>query len=210
MVSDILIGEVTSGLLPDNGARFSAMHLLGTPTGDDINSLMNGGQCGIGASSLSNYDILAVQFLYPANPPVAGTVPVFRYYYHNNINATDPDHFFTTNVNDIEDNGNGNLNTYSFEGVAFFAFATQEPGTVPIYQYYHGPVNDHYYTRTFGNYTGFVYEKIAFYAYPSNINGAVPVYSYYNGPVQDHHYTKNQNETPMSGYVYEGIEFYAH
>lgn len=198
-------GEPTSGTLPDNGAKFSAMHILGTPTGNDASSLMNGGQCGIGATALSNYDILAVQFLYPANPPFAGTVPVFRYYHSSNGNYN---HFFTIDINEI---GNGNVNGYNFEGIGFFAFSTQVVGTVPIYRYYNTTYSNHYYQTSNITPGGYIAEGVEFYAYPSSINGAVPVYQYYNHlPIVDHHYTKNPNESAMSGYVSEGIVFYAY
>lgn len=200
-------GEPALGTLPDNGAKFNAMHLLGTPTGNDVNSLMNAGQCGSGATSLSNYDVLALQFLYPANSPISGTVPVFRYYY-NGSSSNKPDHFFTTNINELENNPEKNF--YSFEGIGFFAFTSQGQNTIPIYEYYNANINDHFFTRTYGNYNGYTYIRVAFYAYPSNINGAVPVHRYYNSSDEDHHYTKNQNESPFPGYIYEGIEFYAY
>jgi hypothetical protein len=199
-----LNGEDRSGVHPDNGAVFNAMHILGTPTGGDVNSLMNGGQCGIGASTLSNFDILAVQFMYPENPPVAGTVPVFRYWSH----YTTQDHFYTTSIAEL---GNGSNNNTIFEGIGFFAFPTQVSGTVPIHRYLHATAGDHFYTRDLLTPGDYVYEGIAFYAYPSAINNASPVYRYYNTNNVDHFYTKNQAEiVPSAGWTFERIEFYAY
>lgn len=197
-------GETQSGVLGDNGAYFDAMHILGTPTGGDPSSIMNGGQCGSGATTLSNFDILATQFLYPANPPVAGTVPVFRYY----SRATSDDHFFTTALVEL---GNGNNNDYIFEGIGFFAFATQVPNSVPIYRWYLPQSGDHFYTANPNEIAPGNLEGIGFYAYPSAIDGAVPVHRYYNGSYDDHLYTKNQNEmSTIPGYTYEGIGWYAY
>lgn len=198
-------GEPLSGTDPGNGARFSAQHILGTPLGNDPNSLMNARTCNTDVgNTLSNFDIIAMQFLYPANPPVPGAVPVFRYYRDaNNIH----NHFFTR---DFVSMGDGNLNSYSFEGIAFFAFATQQVGTVPIYRYYNSSQVNHFYTRSSVTPPGYQFERIEFYAYPSSVNDAVPVHRYYHQSIVDHHYTKNQNESPMTNYVYEGIEFYAH
>lgn len=198
-------GEPRSGQLSDNGAYFDAMHILGTPTGGDANSLMNGGQCGIGATTLSNFDILAVQFLYPANAPVAGTVPVFRYFEKNSIQ----DHFYTTSLGEL---GNGNNGSYLFEGIGFFAFPNQVENSVPIYRYWRtGTAGDHFYTASFGELGTTFYEGIGFYGYASAINGAVPVYRYYNGGTDDHFYTKNPNEmSSLPGYTYEGIGWYAY
>lgn len=201
--------EPENGMLPENGARFHAMQILGTPTGTDANSLMNSGQCGTGATSLSSYDILAVQFLYPANPPVTGTVPVFRYYRDDSYQLN-KNHFFTIDINEL---GNGN-NEYAFEGIGFFAFPNAVSGTVPIYRYGSRVLgSDHYYTVNSGYLSGYENEGVAFYAYPTAINGAVPVYQYYSSALHDHHYTKNPNETSHQWggtYNYEGIPFYVH
>jgi hypothetical protein len=201
-------GEGQAGQDPNNGAYFNAVHIMGTPTGGDANSLMNGGQCGSGATVLSNFDILAAQMLYPANPPFAGTVPVFRYYSQN----TSQDHFYTTNYNELQ---NGSNTNYIFEGIGFFAFPNQVASSVPVYRYFRGASGDHHYTSNFGELGGgaggYVYEGIGFYAYPSAINGAVPVHRYWAPGPSDHFFTKNQNEFLFGtfGYVYEGIGWFA-
>lgn len=57
---------------------------------------------------------------------------------------------------------------YVYEGIKFKAFATQQPGTVPVYQYYHPNIVNHFYTTVNQNYSGYIYEGIAFYAFPAN------------------------------------------
>jgi hypothetical protein len=185
-------------------------NILGTPIGTDVNSLMNGGECNSGATGLSNFDIVAVQFLYPENPPVAGTVPIFRYYSRN----SSQDHFYTSNLNEL---GNGSNSGSVFEGVAFFAYTTQVPGTVPVYRYWHtGNSNgDHFYTLNQSDVSSdptYLYEAIAFYAYPQPLNNSVPVHRYWSSTFDDHFYTKNQNETigMIGNYSYEDVVFYAH
>lgn len=197
--------EARSGKSPDNGAYFDAMHILGTPTGGDANSLMNGRECGTGATTLSNFDILALQFLYPANAPVAGTVPIFRYFEKNNTQ----DHFYTMYIGEL---GNGNNSSYLFEGIGFFAFPNQVENSVPVHRYWiPGNVNDHFYTIYYGELGDTFYESVGFYGYPSAINGAVPVHRYYNPGTSDHFYTKNQSEmSSLPGYTYEGIGWYAY
>lgn len=201
--------ETPAATDPGNGAYLDAMQILGTPTGNDVNSLMNGRECAIGATALSNFDILAVQFLYPQNPPVAGAVPVFRYF----SRATTGNHFFTRDYNDL---GNGSNNGYIFEGIGFFAFSAQVGGSVPVYRYYQSSSDDHFYTTNFntlGNGAlGYVYEGIRFYAYPAALNGSRPVFRYYNSGAVDHFYTKNQNEfvLGLGGYSLEQTAFYAY
>jgi hypothetical protein len=182
-------------------------NIFGTPAGDEPSSLMNGGQCGFGATVLSGYDKAAVEYIYPQNVPAAGTVPVFRYYY-----GTGVDHFYTTDYNEV---GAGNNNVYVFEGIGFFAFPNQVPGSVPVYRYYNDSVNDHFYTPNPNTPGGYTLERTAFYAYPSAQNGSVPIYRYYRGGsglLIDHMYTKNQNEFYLDsrGYSLEDIHFYAY
>lgn len=202
-------GENQTGTDPGTGAKFHAVNILGTPGGSnpDPNSIMNSGS-GIASCSdmvnttLSSYDIVAFQFLYPSSGSVLGASPVFRYF---NVNTDD--HFFTTNINEL---GNGSNNGWIFEGVGFFAPSMiAYPNIIPIYRYYSASKGDHFYTRTPGSYNKFVSEGIAFYAFYPGSSGAMPVYRYFNGNKSDHHYTKNPSEGSMGGYSYEGIEFYA-
>ncbi len=197
-------GEQQSGVLSDNGAYFDAYHILGTPTGGDANSLMNAGQCGIGATTLSSYDILTVQFLYPTQVPVAGTVPVFRYF----SRSTSQDYFYTTSLAEL---GNGTNSDYIFEGVGFYAFPDQPANTVPVYRWLR-PTWDHFWTISPTEIpTASTLEGTAFYVYGSPINNAVPVYRYFNSSFGDHFYTKNLDEgTLRAGYVLEGVAWYAY
>jgi hypothetical protein len=195
-------GEAQTGL--DNGAFYDAMHIMGTATqGGDVTSLMQAGICNTILLGLSQADVLALQFLYPANPPVAGTVPVFRYYGRD----SNQDHFYTMHYGEI---GGGSNWAYIFEGIGFHAFATQVPNSVPIYRYYSASTGNHFYSAYQEN-NGWPLEGIGFYAYTSAINGARPVYRYYSPSRGDHFYTLNPNElATMPGYVSEGIGWYAY
>ncbi|TKT90846.1 M57 family metalloprotease [Dyadobacter frigoris] len=204
-------GESRTGTY-GNQAYYDAKNILGTPVGTDANSLMNGGECGIGATALSSLDIVAVQFMYPENPPVAGTIPVFRYF----SRTTTQDHYYTWIANDL---GNGSNNDYIFEGVAFFAYPTQVTGTVPLYRYFHTKpgisLGDHFYTLNQSDVSSdptYLFEGIAFYVYSQPLNNSVPVHRYWSSSYDDHFYTKNQNEvTGMAGnYSYEDVVFFAH
>lgn len=189
-----------------NGAYIAAHHILGTPKYDDANSIMNLGICGNAPTTLSSFDILAMQYLYPANPPVAGTVPVFRYY----SRAKWQDHFYTPYYNEL---GYGSNDDYIFEGIAFWAFLNQEPGTVPVYRGYFGSTTgDHFYTTALSEIPQNNYEGVAFYAYTSPVNGAQPVYRYFSNQYGDHFYTKDQVELDyMYGfYALEGAGWYAY
>lgn len=201
------VGEPNSGT-HGNGSDYTITHIMGTPAGVDPVSLMNSGECGFGATVLSDYDKMAIQYVYPQNPPIAGSSPVFRYFY-----AAGNDHFYTTDYNELAQGSNAG---YTFEGIAFFAFTTQVSGSAPVYRYFNSTVTDHFYTRNSATPGGYVLERIAFYAYPSAINGSIPVYRYLHsgaGVQTDHFYTKDQNEFYMgnlAGFVFEDIPFYAY
>jgi hypothetical protein len=187
------------------GAQVHAMHILGTPTGEDPFSLMNGHACGFPNAKFSDFDILTVQFLYPENPPVAGAVPVFRYF----NNGPAQDHFYTISYTEL---GNGSNNGYVFEGIGFFAFPTQVANSVPVHRYNIPGTGNHFYSIDPSEIPpASVYEGVAFFVYPLAINGAVPIHRYYRTGLNDHFYTKNQNELLIApGYNYEGISWHAY
>ncbi len=211
-------GEVTNGTLPDNNAKYSAMHILGTPSGQDPNSIMNGGTCGIMPTVLSDYDIVALQFLYPHTSPAPGAVPIFRYSREVGSSILNLNHFFTIGYDEI---GDGQYD-YKFEGIGFYAFPYQVAGSEPVYRYYNASYINHVYTINpatdfpYDGYNGYYYNGPAFYAYRTQINNSVPVYRYYSPSGVDHHYTKNTEELNTSGYLNqygyssEGIYFYAY
>jgi hypothetical protein len=190
----------------DFAAQAAAYQILGTPAGEgDPLSIMNGGTCGSSASKLSNFDVLAVQFIYPENPPAAGTVPVFRYYNNNQTQ----DHFYTKTYSEI---GDGTSHGYTFEGVGFFAFPTQVANSVPVHRWYKPSTWNHFYSIAPNEIPpASLYEGEAFFVYPAAINGAVPIHRYYHGGHDDHFYTKNLNEIALApGYDYEIISWYAY
>ena len=196
------LNEPANSVRPENQAKIAATNILGTPPDGDPASIMNGGTCGAAPADLSAYDKIAIQFIYPLNPPVQGAVPVFRYH-----NANFGDHFYTTSYGELND---GNNNDYIFEGVGFYAFSTQVSGSVPVYRFVNLTNGDHFYTTTNGTYGGYTPEGIRFYAMNGPVNGATPVLRYLGGI--DHFYTKNPNEFyyGLAGYSPEGTAFYAY
>lgn len=108
-------------------------------------------------AGFQDYAFETVEFQVPSMVSnFANTVNVNGYW--NNKNR---DHYYEKGVP-------RSISGYVYEGVKFKAFATQQPGTVPVYQYYHPSYVDHFYTTTYQNYGGYIYEGIAFYAFPSN------------------------------------------
>lgn len=186
------------------GAATKARHILGTPTGEDPLSVMNDGTCGSSAQ-LSDFDILALQILYPENAQVPlRSVPVFRY--HNNSQSKD--HVYTRNYAEL---GDGSNDGYHFEGIAFYAFATQAANTVPVHRFL-TPAGSHFYCVDAAEApAGSTDQGVAFFAYASAVNGALPVYRYFNAGVNDWLFTKNEDEVLfMPGYNQEAVAWFAY
>ena len=186
------------------GAVVSAMHILNTPTGNDPLSLMNAGGCGSSIVNLSEFDKIAVQYVYPETPQVAGTIPVFRYY-----NGSTGDHFYTNNYSEI---GDGINMGYTFEGVGFFAFPTQVANSVPVHRWYKTTTRKHFYSTAANEIPpSSINEGTPFFVYPAAINDAVPVLRYYHSGFDDHFYTKDQNEVLIApGYAFEIVSWFAY
>ena len=117
--------------------------------------------------------------------------PVYRFY-----NPASGDHFYT--ASDAEKNivANTSYSGYLFEGIAFYAYASQVNGSVPVYRSFNGTTGDHFYTtsNTEKDASGYTYESIAFYAYTSQLNGSSPVFRLFDGTTSDHFYTISASE----------------
>jgi hypothetical protein len=190
-----------------NNNTISAAHILGTTnTGDDVQSIMRSNTCGGHVVDFTPQDIIALQFLYPENPPRAGTVPVFRYY-----NRSASNHLYTTNLNEL---GDGSNNNYIFEGVAFFAFTTAQAGTVPVFRLYNRNNPEHLFTadvneRNILLRNGWSNEGIAFHTFPVNSNQGLIVNRFIKPGVVKHFYTLNLFEGQDVGLILEGPAFRA-
>ncbi|MFK7908499.1 MAG: FISUMP domain-containing protein [Chitinophagales bacterium] len=132
--------------------------------------------------------------------PQAKTIPFYRYY-----NRGIGDHHFSTGL--MPDGKHG----YKREGIACEVFATQQPGTVPLYRYFSG--SDHHFTINISELgrngkSGYRFEKIACYVYLNKIPGTIPLYRYYSKGATDHHFTTKKMPDGKHGYKAEGIACY--
>jgi peptidoglycan hydrolase-like amidase len=124
------------------------------------------------------------------------TVPVYQFY--NSVNG---DHFYTISADERTTLLNNPQWGYTADGIAFYVFAAQSNGTSPVYRFYNSSTGDHFYTASES-------EK--------NSISLSPVYRFYNSSTGDHFYTASESEKTIlsnnsqSGYLPEGIAFYAH
>lgn len=143
---------------------------------------------------------------------LSGTTCVWRLY-----DSTNQYELFTT---DNQERDSAVLNSkYSYEGVGFYGFTSQQPGSLPVYRIYLSGQGQHFYTTdqsemqsVLAQSSQNIYEGVSLYAYPNSTSSSIsyPVYRL-NGS-RGHLYTMNSTERDAllnSGYTDEGIAFNA-
>ena len=109
---------------------------------------------------------------------------------------------------------------FAYEGVAFYAYAAQDPGTIAVYRFYHQLNGSHVYTASeaekasiLANFPVYAYEGVAFYAEANSNTGAVALLRLYNTKLGTHFFTTNQSEannavSQWPWFAYEGTVFF--
>jgi hypothetical protein len=152
---------------------------------------------------------------------VAPTTPVYRFY-----SPALTDHFYTTSLAEK----NQILATYpssvwTYEGIAYNAFATQVGGTVPLYRFWSPTLKGHFYTANAAEQAQIVrdypastwtYEGIADYVYPASteVTASMPVFRFWSPRFGQHFYTADVDESfgirrdyAPNIWTYENINF---
>ncbi len=106
-----------------------------------------------------------------------------------------------------------------YAGIAFYAPIVPLSGSTPLYRFWSGSLNSHFYTSSDSERNSLIrggvwgYEGIAYYVYPKYYSGLTPVYRFWSNSLQTHYYTANVSEATAIGYnptwTYEGVAFYA-
>ncbi len=105
--------------------------------------------------------------------------PVFRFWSPALLR-----HFYTLSTAERDKLINNYSAVWTYEEVAYYAFATDaEPGISPVYRFWSGTLNTHFYTmnpaerdKLVNNYSQtWAYEGIAFYTYPGGLGYERPV-----------------------------------
>ncbi|KAG2343647.1 hypothetical protein BDR05DRAFT_982781 [Suillus weaverae] len=147
--------------------------------------------------------------------PLARPANVEVFNFLRAFHQTYVDHFYTTNVTEM--NNAVTVLGYTREGVAANVFPNQGPSTVPLYRMHNPQVVDHFYTTSYSEVqsaaaNGYNYEEIAAYVYDTNICGSTAFYRLYSSAGTDHFYTTSASEASnavaQGGYTLEGIAAY--
>jgi uncharacterized protein YkwD len=145
------------------------------------------------------------QSLPPATPAdgvsAAGSTPIYRFWSPQNQT-----HFYTASAQERDVIiSSYPARIWTYEGIAYRAFATQAAGTVPLYRFYSPRLGGHFFTASaqerdviISSYppSTWTYEGIAYYVYPAGSTAAntTPVYRFWSPKNQHHFYTSNPQE----------------
>jgi hypothetical protein len=153
---------------------------------------------------------------------IDGKVPVYRFW-----SPTLGCHFFTADADEKQAMIDLDSNTWTFEGIAYFAFADERsPGAVPVYRFWSPVLSSHFYTISEAEKDVLVkdwpsvwtLDGIAFYAYPEGRQpaDACPVYRFWSAVSGSHFYTTSEKERDNlvanfpSTWTLEGVAWYAY
>ncbi|RZL95602.1 MAG: serine protease [Variovorax sp.] len=157
----------------------------------------------------------AALFQWLGAPPGNVREPIYRLY-----NRRTQTHFYTPDPAE-RDRTVQRSSEYSYDGIAFYAYASAGVASDPVYRFYNTRTGVHFYTinaaeranirNTLPWYSD---EGMSWYASVSAQNQAVPMYRFYNTRTQTHFYTINATERDnirqsSPQYSYEGVGYYA-
>ena len=119
-------------------------------------------------------------------------MPVYRFW-----NSAAGDHFYT--IDPAKRQELINASQWADEGIAFYAFSEQKPGTAPVYYFEFTNDGNHYYTmdpeasawlkNAARSRSDIVDLGTAFYAYSSAQSDTTPVFRLVSSAIKDHFYT---------------------
>jgi hypothetical protein len=123
---------------------------------------------------------------------------VYRFY-----NGTTGAHFFTSSAAERDEVIAGNP-SFNYEGIAFYAYATQVTGSSAVYRFYNRQTGRHFYTiapaerDTLMNSSGYTYEGPVWYAQEAAGGSATAAYRFYKQSKDTHFYTVSEAKRTSS------------
>ena len=209
------VGSSGSGLFVNGGGN---RYFVGQLYGGSASCLVPSGTSWYGRFDKAYFAALS-RWLSPSGPPQAVTprVAVYRFY-----NGTTGAHFFTPSTVE-RDAVIAGLPQFSYEGVAFYGYGSQVPGSSPVFRFYNTRTGRHFFTISAAERDfvasgaagpGFVYEGPNWYAQESGGGTAGPIYRFNRPGTDIHFYTISAAEKDFVllndlSWQLEGIGFYA-
>ena len=144
------------------------------------------------------------------------TAPRLRPVYRLNSPSA-RDHFFT--MGEAEKDRLRASVGWKYEGIAFYAYSGEVPGTVPLHRFYSSKARDHHFTaneaemKRLKSNAGWKYEGVAGWVAPAAREGTTPVHRFFSSSASDHFLTAGDSEATrlkaLAGWKYEGTPFHA-
>lgn len=137
-------------------------------------------------------------------------------------------HFYTIDLAERDKLINNYADVWTYEGVAYYAFATEaDPNVTPVYRFWSPSLGSHFYTTSRAErdkltdlYSPdiWTYEGVAFYAYTEGTQptGTWAAYRFWSPRLKTHFFTMSQHERDKlldfypDVWTYEGICWYAY
>ncbi len=147
--------------------------------------------------------------------PVGTRAPVYRFF-----NIKTGAHFFTPNPAE-RDYVKTTYHDFSYEGIAFYAYAAAQNGESPVFRFFNMNSGSHFYTISLAErdmvqstYPQFKYEGAAWYAQTTATEGSVPMHRFFKNSTGTHFYTVNTTEKDFvianyPDFRYEGVAYHA-
>ena len=143
---------------------------------------------------------------------------------HQFYSATGESHYFTAEEEDkykIFDNW---LDYWTYVGVGWYGYATEQPGTIPVYHFYAATTEAHYFTASEDEKNYIIatwpdhweYIEISWYGKSTQESGTKPIYQFYSNTGDSHYFTASEEEKDMimelwpDYWSYIGIKWYGY
>jgi len=152
--------------------------------------------------------------------PATSQTTVYRFWSPKNST-----HFYTMNVSERDTIiSTFPLDEWTYEGPAYQAFSTQQPGTVPLYRFWSPTFRGHFYTSAEAEKNAVIadyddatwtFENTAYFVYPvdASVANSLPVARFWSPTNRHHFYTASAEEAarvklyPADVWTYERFDF---
>lgn len=142
---------------------------------------------------------------------------VFRFY-----NEKTGTHFYTISAAE-RDKVLSNYPWFDYEGAVYWAYTSQQPGTLAVWRFFNTATGTHFYTQSeaeknyvLATYPVFAFEGAAYYAPADGAQlGSAPLYRFFNTKTGAHFYTTSAAERDLveqkyPWFVYETVAYYVY
>ncbi|QEE61241.1 hypothetical protein FVA74_06360 [Salinibacterium sp. dk2585] len=198
-----MLRAVSNGSAAVTSAQPGGVHLPAVRAGQSLSSPSGGikvtAVSGSPTTSMRVQVTLGSSTASTASPD--GSFPVYRFW-----SDAYQGHFYTISAAEkAHVQANYPSHIWRYEAVAYRAFTSKKPGTIPLYRFWSNTMNGHFYTASEAEKNHVIaayddnvwkYETIAYYVYPTSsaTSATMPVYRFWSDTQRHHFYTASAAE----------------